>query len=113
MGGLPLLDNNGKQISYSRSYNPNPDWAHWDHKTQEAFAELKQKLGEKWTAKLTYNYTNTEHDSRLLYYYGNPTAQGSDISLTAWGGKEKNEQNLFNFDLQGTYALLAKNMKRL
>ena len=44
-GALPLLDNNGQQISYSRSYNPNPNWTHWDHKTQEAFAELKQKLG--------------------------------------------------------------------
>ncbi|MCU4412962.1 TonB-dependent siderophore receptor [Acinetobacter sp. WU_MDCI_Axc73] len=107
-GALPLLDNNGQQISYSRSYNPNPDWAHWDHKTQEAFAELKQKLGEKWTAKLTYNYTKTEHDSRLLYYYGSPTAQGSDVSLTAWGGKERNEKNLFNFDLQGSYALFGQ-----
>ncbi|WP_130802663.1 TonB-dependent siderophore receptor [Acinetobacter ihumii] len=107
-GALPLLDHNGQQISYSRSYNPNPDWTHWDHKTQEAFAELKQKLGEKWTAKLTYNYTKTDHDSRLLYYYGNPTAQGSDVSLTAWGGKERNEQNLFNFDLQGSYALFGK-----
>ncbi|BBF78482.1 MULTISPECIES: TonB-dependent siderophore receptor [Acinetobacter] len=107
-GALPLLDNNGQQISYSRSYNPNPNWTHWDHKTQEAFAELKQKLGEKWTAKLTYNYTKTEHDSRLLYYYGSPTVQGSDVSLTAWGGKERNEQNLFNFDLQGSYALFGQ-----
>ncbi|ENV54045.1 MULTISPECIES: TonB-dependent siderophore receptor [Acinetobacter] len=107
-GALPLLDNNGHQISYSRSYNPNPDWTHWDHKTQEAFAELKQKLGEKWTAKLTYNYTNTQHDSRLLYYYGSPTAQGSDVSLTAWGGQERNEQKLLNFDLQGSYALFGQ-----
>ncbi|MBK0062985.1 MULTISPECIES: TonB-dependent siderophore receptor [unclassified Acinetobacter] len=107
-GALPLLNNNGQQISYSRSYNPNPDWAHWDHKTQEAFAELKQKLGEKWSAKLTYNYTKTDHESRLLYYYGNPTTQGEDVSLTAWGGKERNEQNLVNFDLQGTYSLFGK-----
>lgn len=60
------------------------------------------------TAKLTYNYTKTEHDSRLLYYYGNPTAQGSDVSLTAWDGQERNKQNLFNFDLQGNYALFGQ-----
>ena len=42
-GSLPLLDANGKQISYDRSYNPNPDWAHWDNETQNAFVELKQK----------------------------------------------------------------------
>lgn len=107
-GALPLLNSNGEQISYSRSYNPNPNWTYWNNKTQEAFAELKQKLGEKWTAKLTYNYTNTEHDSRLLYYYGNPTTQGSDVSLTAWGGKERTKQNLFNFDLQGSYTLLGR-----
>ncbi|MCG2921620.1 hypothetical protein KZ305_26415, partial [Escherichia coli] len=42
-GALPLLDGQGQQISYSRSYNPAPNWAYWDGKIQNAFAELKQK----------------------------------------------------------------------
>lgn len=104
-GSLPLLDANGKQISYDRSYNPNPDWAHWDNETQNAFVELKQKINDLWTAKLTYNYLDTKHNSRLLYYYGYPKADGSGVSLTPWGGQEHQEKHAVDFNLEGTYKL--------
>ncbi|WP_224971751.1 TonB-dependent siderophore receptor [Acinetobacter oleivorans] len=104
-GALPLLDANGKQISYDRSYNPNPDWAHWDNETQNAFVELKQKINDQWTAKLTYNYIDTKHNSRLLYYYGYPKADGSGVSLTPWGGQEHQEKHAVDFNLEGTYKL--------
>ena len=105
-GALPLLDANGKQLAYDRNYNPNPDWAHWDNETQDAFLELQQKLGKKWTAKLSYNYSDTEHNSRLLYYYGNPQADGSGVSLTAWGGKEQLRKHFTDLNFQGTFNLL-------
>ncbi|MDR0070046.1 TonB-dependent siderophore receptor [Acinetobacter pittii] len=104
-GSLPLLDANGKQISYDRSYNPNPDWTHWDNETQNAFVELKQKINDLWTAKLTYNYLDTKHNSRLLYYYGYPKADGSDVALTAWGGQEHQEKHAVDFNLEGSYKL--------
>ncbi len=108
-GALPLLDGQGQQISYSRSYNPAPNWAYWDGKIQNAFAELKQKLGDTWTAKLTYNYEKNKKDSRLLYYYGYPNADGSNVSLYAGGYKEVNRRNQYNFDLSGEYTLWGKN----
>lgn len=107
-GALPLLDANGKQISYDRSYNPNPDWAHWDNETQNAFVELKQKINEQWAAKLTYNYLDTKHNSRLLYYYGYPKADGSGVSLTPWGGQEHQEKHAVDFNLEGTYKLFNR-----
>ncbi|WP_151767287.1 TonB-dependent siderophore receptor [Acinetobacter oleivorans] len=107
-GALPLLDANGKQISYDRSYNPNPDWAHWDNETQNAFVELKQKINDQWTAKLTYNYLDTKHNSRLLYYYGYPKADGSGVSLTPWGGQEHQEKHAVDFNLEGTYRLFNR-----
>ncbi|HFG4509933.1 TonB-dependent siderophore receptor [Acinetobacter baumannii] len=107
-GALPLLDANGKQISYDRSYNPNPDWAHWDNETQNAFVELKQKLNDQWNAKLTYNYLDTKHNSRLLYYYGYPKADGSGVSLTHWGGQEHQEKHAVDFNLEGTYKLFNR-----
>ncbi len=107
-GALPLLDANGKQISYDRSYNPNPDWAHWDNETQNAFVELKQKLNDQWNAKLTYNYLDTKHNSRLLYYYGYPKADGSGVSLTPWGGQEHKEKHAVDFNLEGTYKLFNR-----
>ncbi|MDC4571548.1 TonB-dependent siderophore receptor [Acinetobacter baumannii] len=107
-GALPLLDANGKQISYDRSYNPNPDWAHWDNETKNAFVELKQKLNDQWNAKLTYNYLDTKHNSRLLYYYGYPKADGSGVSLTPWGGQEPQEKHAVDFNLEGTYKLFNR-----
>ncbi|MNV23259.1 FhuE receptor precursor [compost metagenome] len=107
-GALPLLDANGKQISYDRSYNPNPDWAHWDNETQNAFVELKQEINEQWAAKLTYNYLDTKHNSRLLYYYGYPKADGSGVSLTPWGGQEHQEKHAVDFNLEGTYKLFNR-----
>lgn len=107
-GALPLLDADGNQLSYDRNYNPNPDWAYWDNKSQKAFIELKQKLNENWAAKFSYNYTNTEHNSKLLYYYGYPNQDGSDVSLTAWGGKESQERHFADLNLQGTYALFGR-----
>lgn len=107
-GALPLLDANGKQISYDRSYNPNPDWAHWDNETQNAFVELKQKINDQWTAKLTYNYLDTKHNSRLLYYYGYPKTDGSGVSLTPWGGQEHQEKHAVDFNLEGTYKLFNR-----
>ncbi|MBN6534366.1 TonB-dependent siderophore receptor [Acinetobacter pittii] len=107
-GSLPLLDANGKQISYDRSYNPNPGWAHWDNETQNAFVELKQKINDLWTAKLTYNYLDTKHNSRLLYYYGYPKADGSGVSLTPWGGQEHQEKHAVDFNLEGTYKLFNR-----
>ncbi|KQE94735.1 ligand-gated channel protein [Acinetobacter lactucae] len=107
-GSLPLLDANGKQISYDRSYNPNPDWAHWDNETQNAFVELKQKINDLWTAKLTYNYLDTKHNSRLLYYYGYPKADGSGVSLIPWGGQEHQEKHAVDFNLEGSYKLFNR-----
>ncbi|HEE6593242.1 TPA: TonB-dependent siderophore receptor [Acinetobacter baumannii] len=107
-GALPLLDANGKQISYDRSYNPNPDWAHWDNETQNAFVELKQKINDQWNAKLTYNYLDTKHNSRLLYYYGYPKADGSGVSLTPWGRQEHQEKHAVDFNLEGTYKLFNR-----
>lgn len=107
-GALPLLDDKGQQISYDRSYNPNPEWAHWDNVSKNAFIELKQKIAEDWVAKLTYNHNSKARDSRLLYYYGYPAADGSGVSLTAWGGEERNKNNVTDLNLQGSFELFNR-----
>lgn len=107
-GALPLLGADGNQLSYNRNYNPNPDWAYWDNKSQNAFAELKQKINDKWTAKLSYNYTQTDHNSNLLYYFGYPDQNGADVALTAWGGKESLKRHFADLNLQGSYSLFGR-----
>lgn len=107
-GALPLLGADGNQLSYNRNYNPNPDWAYWDNKSQNAFAELKQKINDKWTAKLSYNYTQTDHNSNLLYYFGYPDQNGAGVALTAWGGKESLKRHFADLNLQGSYSLFGR-----
>ncbi|NHB58627.1 TonB-dependent siderophore receptor [Acinetobacter sp. 194] len=107
-GALPLLDADGKQIQYKRSFNPNPDWAYWDYTKQNAFIELKQGLSERWNLKLSYNYLDTAHKSKLLYYYGNPQVDGSGVSLTAWGGREHLDSHVFDLQAEGKYSLFNR-----
>ncbi|WP_151715946.1 TonB-dependent siderophore receptor [Acinetobacter sp. TUM15071] len=107
-GALPLMDSSGKQINYDRSYNPNPDWAYWDNTSRNAFFELKQKLSDTWSANLSYNYNEKNRDSRLLYYYGYPTANGADVDLTAKGFSEKNKQHSVDLNLNGKFELFGQ-----
>lgn len=104
-GALPLMDSTGKQISYDRSYNPNPDWTYWDNTSRNAFFELKQKLSETWSANLSYNYNEKNRKSQLLYYYGYPNADGSGISLTPSGFLENNKLHTADLNLQGKFDL--------
>lgn len=41
----------------------------------------------------------------MLYYYGNPQADGSGVSLTAWGGKEQLRKHFTDLNFQGTFNL--------
>lgn len=63
---------------------------------------------ETWSANLSYNYNDKERQSQLLYYYGYPNADGSNVDLTAWGGKENNKLQTADFNLQGKFDLLER-----
>lgn len=76
-GSNPLINTEGEQLSYSRNYNYSPSWAHWDSNIKSYFAELEQKLGGDWTAKLTYDEKRTQRDSKLLFLSGKPGANGT------------------------------------
>ncbi|MCH7336951.1 TonB-dependent siderophore receptor [Acinetobacter sp. NIPH 2699] len=107
-GAIPLMDSSGKQLSYDRSFNPNPDWTYWDNTSRNAFFELKQKLSETWSANLNYTYNEKNRESKLLYYYGYPMANGADIDLTAGGYLEKNRQHSVDLNLNGKFELFGQ-----
>src|SRR5690606_3301668 len=73
-GSNPLINTEGKQLSYSRNYNYSPDWTYWNSNIKIYFAELEQKLAGDWTAKLTYDDIRTQRDSKLLILSGKPSA---------------------------------------
>ncbi|MCU4386085.1 TonB-dependent siderophore receptor [Acinetobacter haemolyticus] len=107
-GAIPLMDSSGRQLSYERSFNPNPDWAYWDNTSRNAFIELKQKFLDTWSANLSYNYNEKDRESQLLYYYGYPNADGSGVSLTPNGYLENNKLHTADFNLQGKFDLFNR-----
>lgn len=105
-GSNPLINTEGEQLSYSRNYNYSPSWAHWDSNIKSYFAELEQKLGGDWTAKLTYDEKRTQRDSKLLFLSGKPGANGtSGISLYPGMYIDDNKEQQASLSFSGTYPL--------
>ena len=105
-GSNPLINTEGEQLSYSRSYNYSPDWAHWDSNIKSYFAELEQKLAGDWTAKLTYDEKRTQRDSKLLFLSGKPGANGtSGIFLYPGMYIDDNKEQQASLSFSGTYPL--------
>lgn len=107
-GALPLLDQNGKQLSYARSYNPVPTWAQWNKRSNNSFIELKQKLLGDWELKATYNHIRSDEDSKLVYYYGAPDAAGQGVSILPAAYRDRTEQNLADINARGSYTLFGQ-----
>lgn len=105
-GSNPLINTEGEQLSYSRNYNYSPNWAHWDSNIKSYFAELEQKLGGDWTAKLTYDEKQTQRDSKLLFLLGNPGPNGtSGIFLYPGMYIDDNKEQQTSLSFSGTYPL--------
>ncbi|MFQ1043283.1 TonB-dependent siderophore receptor [Acinetobacter variabilis] len=105
-GSNPLINTEGEQLSYSRNYNYSPSWAHWDSNIKSYFAELEQKLGGDWTAKLTYDEKRTQRDSKLLFLSGKPDANGtSGIFLYPGMYIDDNKEQQASLSFSGTYPL--------
>ena len=105
-GSNPLINTEGEQLSYSRNYNYSPSWAHWDSNIKSYCAELEQKLGGDWTAKLTYDEKRTQRDSKLLFLSGKPGANGtSGIFLYPGMYIDDNKEQQASLSFSGTYPL--------
>lgn len=105
-GSNPLINTEGEHLSYSRNYNYSPSWAHWDSNIKSYFAELEQKLGGDWTAKLTYDEKRTQRDSKLLFLSGKPGANGtSGIFLYPGMYIDDNKEQQASLSFSGTYPL--------
>ena len=105
-GSNPLINTEGEQLSYSRSYNYSPDWTYWNSNIKSYFAELEQKLAGDWTAKLTYDEKRTQRDSKLLFLSGKPGANGTS-GITLYPGMyiDDNKEQQASLSFSGTYPL--------
>lgn len=105
-GSNPLINTEGEQLHYPQNYNYSPDWAYWDSNIKNYFAEIEQKLGGDWTAKLSYDEKRTKRDAKLLYLSGRPAADGtSGVFLYPGMYLDDNKQQQANLSFSGTYPL--------
>ncbi|WP_218665225.1 TonB-dependent siderophore receptor [Acinetobacter sp. Colony158] len=109
-GALPLLNSAGQQLSYDRKYNYSPDWTYWDNTVTTAFAELTQKLGGDWKAKVTFTNKETKSDSKLLYLSGLPDSSDNTSGVYLWPSAfdGKYTQKQVDANVQGTFPLLGQ-----
>ncbi|WP_436905146.1 TonB-dependent siderophore receptor [Acinetobacter johnsonii] len=108
-GANPLINTEGEQLDYSRDYNYSPDWTYWDTNIKNYFAELQQKLGGDWVAKLSYDEKHTTRNSKLLFLSGNPSADGTS-GVYLWPGiyEDDNKARQANLNFSGTYPLFGQ-----
>ncbi|MFE8644658.1 TonB-dependent siderophore receptor [Sphingomonas sp. NCPPB 2930] len=73
-GALPLYFRDGTPTDYPRSQSSGPNWATWDTKDRQAFAELATNWGGGWKSKATLSYRDLGSDARQLVLVGVPDA---------------------------------------
>ena len=107
-GALPMLDKDGQMLSYPRSYNPMPDWVHWDVERQNTFVELKHNFNDDWSLQTSYNYNQHKENGALLYFTGVPDADGKGVSEYPSLFEETNKNHNIDLSLQGKYPLFGQ-----
>lgn len=109
-GSLPLINDAGQQLSYSRNYNYAPPWTFYDWNIDNYFTDISQKLGGDWVAKVTYNYKRSKVDDQMLYLSGNPSSSDntSGISLFPEIYNQVFREKAASADIQGTFPLFGQ-----
>ena len=107
-GALPMLNSNGELLSYDRSYNPMPDWTHWDMQKQNAFIELKHKFNEDWSINTSYNYNEQKENGAMLYFTGVPDSNtGTGVNEYPSIYTEINKNHNIDISILGKYNLFG------
>lgn len=106
--GVPrYLD--GSSLGLPRSTSFAPDWAHWDFKNTEVFANVEQKYGE--TGVLRLNLTHLQQDSiaKYLLVYGgvDPVTLMGPVSYAS-NAEYSSTQNLADLSASGKFGLFGR-----
>lgn len=108
-GALPLLYSNGARTDYDVSTSTAPDWTYADTVQNQTFVELKQQLGDYWTANAIFTRSKNDFDSELFYVYGTPSAV-DEIGLfgQASAYDSSDEQDVYDVFLSGAIPFAGR-----
>jgi len=108
MYGIPYVADDNSFIHIPRSAYIGAPWNHYHNDRLGEFAELTQKFGNGWTAKIAYNHFNLDTKylfgiSDLIYDKENHLGEFYD-----YGYNQKENQHALDFNVSGPFSLFGR-----
>jgi TonB-dependent siderophore receptor len=93
-GSLTLLRADGTQPEFDSSASTSQDWANWDLRSANAFAEYVHTFSADWEAKLTYNHRTGDEAVKLFYAYSlSGVLEPDNTGLIGWPYRSDSESS--------------------
>ena len=109
-GTIPYWLSDGSLANMPRSFNPAARWSQWNIESEQRFARIEQRLGDEWTARLTY--TRDEQTVTGQRWFGAdgyfPNADGTGKSAWYGGGNNFANARSWDADLNGVLHLFGR-----
>lgn len=113
-GGFPSLFSDGSRTDFRRGFNTAADWAYSNGDSSKVFANLTQRFGDGWEAKINAMHAETNFDGKLMYIDGYPDKATGLYDASqfqgAWGGWNRGERKQDSVDafVRGGYDLFGR-----
>ncbi|MFT4053568.1 MAG: TonB-dependent siderophore receptor [Novosphingobium sp.] len=109
-GGLPLFYTDGTTTDFARSTNGGAKWSHFQRKSVNVFASLKQDLGENWELQIDGEHKSGSYDETIGYFFGSAidkdTGLGGTLYSTRWASDLT--LNAVYANLRGSFEALGQ-----
>ncbi|WP_417760950.1 TonB-dependent siderophore receptor [Shewanella sp.] len=108
-GGLTLVNEDGSMAEFDVSASTAQDWTYWNTENTNAFIEYNYLLSPDWQLALSYNYRESNADSKLFFAYTYTGLTDTGEGLVGWPGKypSKGDADIFEAKLTGYYSLFG------
>lgn len=108
-GGLPVWYSDGSRAHWDRSKTTAADWTRWDTDHDSYFVTLDHRFANDWKVKASYNQSDRQADSYLLYLMGAPNA-GTGLGMFTWPGSYKvsTQQEDMALQASGPFQFLGR-----
>lgn len=108
-GGLPVWYSDGTRTTWDRSKTSAADWTRWDTTVDNYFAALEHRLDNGWQLKASYNRSERDADSYLLYLMGAPN-RTTGAGMVTWPGsyKVRTTQEDLGLQASGPFEMLGR-----
>lgn len=99
----------GELANLPRSTSYTTPWSRWPIQQEQWFAQLDQKLGDKWNVKLAYTDTELSGDGKV-FYGGGGFLKSDGTGLSAWTMHSivDSQTDVFEIAVDGSFELFNR-----